>query len=400
MYKALKCIKGGKIILKDGVVENKVLIFNEKIVDILDLGEFEKKGLYKKMGETIDASNKYISPGLIDIHIHGSGGKDAMDGDMQALETISKTIAKNGVTAFLPTTMTMSKENIYKALNAARLAMKGNISGARVLGVHMEGPFISEKYKGAHKKEFILKPSFKFIEDYLDVIKIITMAPEEDEGFRFIKEVRTNSDIVLSMGHTNADYETAMQAVKCGINHATHTFNAMTPLQHRKPGAVGAVLRSDVTFEMIADNIHLHPDIYQIMLNAKGKDKMVLITDCIRAGCMRDGISELGGQKVIVKDNSARLEDGTLAGSILTLNKAVFNILKYTDLKINEAVALASLNPAEVIGMDKEKGSIEIGKDADLAVFDEKLDISLTIIEGKIVYKNNRGDQIESDDSK
>lgn len=383
----MKCIKNGKIILKDEVIENKILIFNEKIVDILDEEEFQKQRLDEKIEEAIDAHGRYVSPGFIDIHIHGSGGSDTMDGKLSAIRTISRTIARNGVTAFLPTTMTMSKEDIYKAFDTIRAAMKEQGNGARVLGANMEGPFISEKYKGAQQRDYILKPNFQFIKDYLDVIKIITMAPEEDEGFNFIKEVRNNSDAVISMGHTNADYKTAIEAVRYGISHATHTFNAMTPFKHREPGVVGAVLRSNVTFEIIADTIHIQPDIYQIMLNAKGKDKMVLITDSMRAGCMKDGVSELGGQKVIVKDNSARLEDGTLAGSILKLNKAVLNVLKYANLKIYDAVALASLNPAGVIGMDKVKGSIEIGKDADLAVFDDKFDVSLTISEGKIIYK-------------
>lgn len=383
----MKCIMNGKVILKDEVAEHKVILFNEKIVDILDEEEFKKKRLYEKMEEVIDAGGKYISPGFIDIHIHGSGGSDTMDGNLSAIKTISETIAKNGVTAFVPTTMTMSKEKIYKALDTVKIAMKEQNRGAKVLGAHLEGPFISEKYKGAQKKDYILKPDFEFIKDYMDVIRIITIAPEEDEGFSFIKKVKNNSDILISMGHTNADYETAMAAVRCGISHATHTFNAMTPLKHRELGVVGAVLRSDVTFEIIADAIHLKPDIYQIMLNAKGKDKMVLITDSMRAGCMKDGVSELGGQKVIVKDDSARLEDGTLAGSILTLNKAVLNILKYTNLKIYDAVALASLNPARAIGIDKVKGSIEIGKDADLSVFDEKINVGLTIREGQVIYK-------------
>lgn len=386
MDENLICIRNCKIILEDQVLENKVLIFNDKIVDILDEECFNKQEISNKVSKIIDAEGKYVSPGFIDVHIHGSGGKDTMDGEVSALKTISETIAQNGVTGFLPTTMTMSKEKIYEALDTIKLAKKENINGAKILGAHMEGPFICEKYKGAQQKDYIIKPDFEFIKDYLDLIKIITMAPEEDHEFKFIKEVKKDTDIVLSMGHTNSDFETAMEAVRYGISHATHTFNAMTPFGHRKLGVVGAVLRSNVTFEIIADTIHLHPDIFQIMLNAKGKDKMILITDSMRAGCMKDGDWELGGQKVIVKNNSARLEDGTLAGSILTLNKAVLNILKYTNLKIYEAVALASLNPARLIDFDKTKGSIKIGKDADLIIFNEDLDVSLTIREGKIIY--------------
>jgi N-acetylglucosamine-6-phosphate deacetylase len=387
MDKNITCIKGGKIILENEVIENKVLIFNDKIVDILGEEDFEKMSHIQIIDEIIDAHGKYVSPGFIDIHIHGSSGKDTMDGELSGLQTISETIAKNGVTAFLPTTMTMKKEKIYKALDTVRLAMKEDIKGAKILGAHMEGPFISEKYKGAQKKDYIRKPDFEFIKDYIDVIKIITMAPEEDFEFNFIKKVKNNTNIVLSMGHTNSNYETAMEAVIAGISSATHTFNAMTSLNHRKPGVVGAVLASNISLELIADTVHIHPAIFQILLNAKGKDKMILITDSMRAGCMGDGESELGGQKVIVANNSARLTDGTLAGSILTLNKAVYNILKYTDLEIYETVALASLNPAKLIKVDNVKGSIKIGKDADLIIFDEELKVGLTISEGKIVYR-------------
>lgn len=393
MNKNVSCIKNGKIILENEVLENKVLIFNHKIVDIIDAEEFENQGLGERMEETIDAEGKYVSPGLIDVHIHGSGGKDTMDGELSDLKIISEIIAKNGVTAFLPTTMTMKKEKIYKAIENIRLAMAENIGGAKILGVHMEGPFVSEKYKGAQKKDHILKPDFKFIEKYIDVIKIITMAPEEDFQFDFIKKVKNNSDIVLSMGHTNSDYETAMEAVRSGISHATHTFNAMTPLHHRNPGVVGAVLKSNVSFEIIADTIHLHPAIYEILLKAKGKDKMILVTDSMRAGGMKDGDWELGGQKVIVADNSARLEDGTLAGSILTLNKAVLNILKYTSLEIYEAVALASLNSAKLLNIDNKKGSIKIGKDADLIIFDKDLKVNLSISEGNVIYRGRDFDE-------
>jgi len=385
MDKETKYIKGGKIVLENEVLTGKVLIFNDKIVDILDEESFEKMSLIQEI-KIIDAKGKYVSPGFIDIHIHGSGGKDIMDGEITALKTVSETIAKSGVTAFLPTTMSMEKEKIYKALDSIKLAMKDNIKGAKIIGAHMEGPFISERYKGAHNKDYFLKPDLKFIENYMDVIKIITIAPEEDFQFNFIKNVKKSSDIVLSMGHTNSDYETAMEAVSVGISNATHIFNAMRPFHHRDPGTVGAVLNSNISFELIADTLHIHPDAFQILLNAKGKDKMILITDSMRAGFMKAGIYELGGQDVIVDNCSARLNDGTLAGSILTMNKAVFNILKYTDLEIYEAVALASLNPAKLINVDNSKGSIKIGKDADLIMFDEKLKVYLSISEGKTIY--------------
>ena len=396
MDKNLNCIKGGKIILEKEILYGKVLLYDDKIIDILDEESFEEDffgedcfdhNRLKKGVNIIDAHGKYVSPGFIDIHIHGSGGKDTMDGEVLDLQIISETIAKSGVTGFLPTTMTMNKEKIYKALDAARIAIENKLSGAKVLGVHMEGPFISEKLKGAQNVNYLAKPDVQIIENYLDIIKIITLAPEEDFQFEFIKNIKEKTNIVVSMGHTNSDYETAMKSIDAGISNATHIFNAMPPFHHRHPGPVGAILNSPITFELIADTIHIHPAVFQILLNAKGKDKMILITDSMRAGFMKDGNWELGGQEVVVENNTARLPDGTLAGSILTLNKAVFNIMANTELEIYEAVALASLNPAKLIHLDQMKGSIKIGKDADLVIFDEKLNVECTILEGKIIYQ-------------
>ena len=382
----INCITGGKIILENEILYDKVLLYNDKIIDILDEESFVKNRLNEEI-KIIDAHGKYVSPGFIDIHIHGSGGKDTMDGEISDLEIISETIAKSGVTGFLPTTMTMSKEKIYKALDAVRIAIGKKMMGAKILGVHMEGPFISRKYKGAQNVDYLDKPNIQLIDNYLDIIKIITLAPEEDFQFKFIKSIKEKTNIVLSIGHTNSDYEAAMEAIDAGISNATHIFNAMPPFHHRHPGAVGAILNSNVTFELIADTIHIHPAVFQILLNAKGKEKMILITDSMRAGFMNDGNWELGGQKVVVQNNSARLTDGTLAGSILTLNKAVSNMMQYTELEIYEAVALASLNPAKLIHIDDMKGSIKIGKDADLVIFDEELKVELTISEGKIIYQ-------------
>ncbi|KPU27375.1 N-acetylglucosamine-6-phosphate deacetylase [Caloranaerobacter sp. TR13] len=372
----------GKIIHDYSIIENKVLIFNEKIIDILDLQEIDR---YKNI-DLIDVKGKFISPGFIDIHIHGAGGSDIMDGTIESITNISNTIAKTGVTGFLPTTMTMDRYTIYKALNIVRQATYLDIQGAKVLGVHMEGPFINEKYKGAQNAKYILKPDFDFIKEYLDIIKIITLAPEMDEGYKFLQKMKDYSNITLSIGHSNATYDEAKKAIKSGIKHATHLFNAMTPMHHRDPGIVGAVFNSNITCELIADKIHVHPAIFQLLIDIKGVENLVLITDSMRAGCMKEGIYELGGQKVIVKSGSARLENNTLAGSILTLNKAVKNILENTNIKLHEVIKLVTQNPAKVIGIDKNKGSLNIGKDADITIFDEDLNIYFTVVEGKIVF--------------
>ncbi|WP_234117787.1 N-acetylglucosamine-6-phosphate deacetylase [Clostridium hydrogenum] len=379
----MKAIINGKIITKDEILENKVLLFDKKINKIVENINFNKDNL-----EIIDAKRSYVSPGFIDVHIHGSNGKDVMDGEIESLEIMSKFVSSKGVTAFLPTTMTMSKERIYKALDTIKEASDRKLSGASIIGAHLEGPFINEKYKGAQKSDYILKPNYDFIKKYKDIIKLITMAPEEDENFNFIKEVKKNSDIVLSIGHSDATYEQAMEAIKLGANHITHTFNVMSPLNHRKPGVVGAAFDSDAFCEIIADTIHTHPSIFSILLKIKGKEKVVLITDCMRAGGLKDGVSELGGQKVFVKDNSARLESGALAGSILTLNKAIKNVYENTDLTINEAVNLATINPAKSINIYDKKGSLEEGKDADITIFNDKFEVIQTIVGGETVYEN------------
>ena len=370
----MKCLINGKIILKNQILENKVLVFDEKIIDIADS--------VPKDCEVIDADGKYISPGLIDIHIHGNMGKDTMDSTDESIETISKSIMRHGVTSFLPTTMTMDKEHVYDALEVIKKAQNRKLEGAQVLGAHLEGPFINENYKGAQNEKFIINSKYEFIKEYKDVIKVITYAPD------FTREIKRCTDIVLSIGHSNANYDQAKEAINLGVTNVTHMFNAMTGLNHRDPGVVGAALTTNVYSELIADTIHINKDLFQFILNNKGKERLILITDSIEAGGLEDGNYSLGGQKVIVKGNEARLENGALAGSVLSLNKMVFNFLDNTNLKVNEAINLASLNPATSLGINDKKGSLEIGKDADIAVFDENLDCKMTLCLGEVVYKN------------
>lgn len=379
----MKAIVNGKIIVGNEILENKVLLFEKKIIDILDRDNV----CLSKNDYIIDAKGLYISPGFIDVHIHGSGGKDAMDGKIESIKVISNTIAKRGVTSFLPTTMTMAKEHIYKALDVIEQAMNMDLGGARVLGAHLEGPFINPKYKGAQKVDFIKNPSFDFIKGYENVIKIITLAPEKDENFKFLKYIKENTDIVLSIGHSDATYEQAIAAIDNGISRATHIFNAMTPLNHRKPGIIGAIMNTDISCELIADNIHVHKGAINVLTKIKGKDKIILITDSMRAGCMNNGIWELGGQKVIVKNGSARLEDNTLAGSILTLDNAIKNMKNNIDASLCEIISMVTINPAKDINIYDKKGSIEKGKDSDIVIFDKDINIRMTIVEGNIVYQ-------------
>ena len=364
--------------MPDKVLENKVLVFNEIIQHIQTEVPIDC--------DVIDAKGMYIAPGLIDVHVHGSCGADTMDQTTEAIKLMSTGIAKNGVTSFLPTTMTMSPKDIYGALNVIRECMEQSLNGAKVLGAHMEGPFINRIYKGAQPEQYVIKPSYEFIKDYTDVIRLVSYAPEMDEDYSFTKDVKEKTDITLSIGHTNATYDQTKEAFSLGCSHVTHLFNAMTPLNHREPGVVGASLTSDVFTELIADTIHVNKQLFQFVLDNKGKEKIVLITDSMRAGCMKDGQYDLGGQPVVVKDGAARLESGNLAGSVLTLNKAIYNFLQNTNATIAEVIHMASLNPATSIGVSDRKGSLEIGKDADIAIFDEEMNCYLSIVEGREVY--------------
>lgn len=374
----MKAIINGMLVTPNGIIRNKVLVFNERVKEIRDN--------VPTNCSVIDAKGMYVTPGLIDVHVHGSCGADIMDQTVEAIELISQGIAKNGVTSFLPTTMTMSREDIYGALDIVRECMNRTLNGAKVLGAHLEGPFINAIYKGAQPERYIIKPSYDFIKEYRDVIKLVTYAPEMDDNYSFTKEVKEKTDITLSIGHTNATYNQAKQAFACGCSHVTHLFNAMTPLNHREPGVVGAALTSDVFTELIADTIHVNKELFQFILDNKGKDKMILITDSMRAGCMKDGKYDLGGQEVIVKDGAARLSSGTLAGSVLTLNKAIYNFFRNTDATFDEVIHMATLNPATSIGVSDFKGSLEIEKDADIAIFDEEMNCYLSIVEGREVY--------------
>lgn len=375
----MKCLTNGRIILKDKVLEGKNIVFDTKIQSITS--EIPENC------EVIDAKGKYISPGLIDIHIHGNMGEDTMNGTDHAIETMSKSVARHGVTGFLPTTMTMGKSDIYTALETIRRAKARKMEGSQVLGSHVEGPFINEAFKGAQNAKFIAIPEFSFIKDYSDVIKVITIAPEKDENFEFIKAVKRSTDILISMGHSKATFDEANVAIDEGVGSVTHLFNAQTGLNHREPGIVGAALTRDVFTEIIADTIHVNKGLFQFVIHNKGKNKLILITDSMEAGGLEDGEYSLGGQKVIVKDNAARLENGALAGSVSALNSMVRNFYNNTDLTVVEAINLASLNPATAIHVADKKGSIEIGKDADFALFDDDFNCGMTICTGDIVFE-------------
>ncbi len=379
----MKAIINGKIILKDRIVENCALIYSDVIEGIIPAENVPENA------EIIDAKGGYVSPGLIDMHIHGYLGKDVCDGEEESIRTISNGLLKNGVTGYLPTTMTVDMKVIRKALEVCRGLKEESKTwqGSTILGCHAEGPFISESKKGAQDARYILKPDAAFVKEYADIIKTITLAPETDENdFAAIREICRDTDVVVSMGHTSADYETAMASVNAGVSHVTHLFNAMTPLQHRAPGVVTAAMNSDISCELIVDTFHVDASLYDLLWKLKGR-KLCFITDCLPAGGLPEGEYTLGGQKIIYKGIVCRLEDGTVAGSILHLNKGVWNVYTNSAIPLYECVNCASLNVATTLGIEKNKGSLEIGKDADIIITDSEFNVQKTIIGGTVRYE-------------
>ena len=379
----MKYIVNGSIILKDKIVDDCALAFEDKILGIIPLNQIEENA------EVIDANGGYIAPGLIDIHIHGYLGEDTSDGNAEGIKKMANGIIKNGVTSWCPTTMTVSTEEINTALNTVRSLKteSRDWNGAEILGVNLEGPFINPKKKGAQSESHIKPLDAQFVIDNSDIISLATIAPEMEGGCEGIKEICKSCDVKLSIGHTDASFEETLAGIEAGATHITHLFNAQTPLHHRNPGVVGAALLKDVYTELICDTFHVHKGLFELIAKTKG-DKLVLITDCTRAGGMPDGEYTLGGQKIFVNGIKCLLEDGTIAGSVLKLNNAVKNFYNNTDIPLWDVVAAASLNPAKAIGVDDRKGSLEKGKDADIIITDRDFNIQKTIIGGKVKYES------------
>lgn len=377
----MKAIVNARIIKGSDILKGCSVLFDDSIVRISEDHTIDRSGLE----EILDAEDKYLSPGFIDVHMHGCLGNDTMDDSDGSIRSISKSITSTGVTAFLPTTMTMEFSRIEKTIGRIRSIMN-NEPGAEVLGCHLEGPFISEEYKGAQDGRYITKPDFRSIEKFSDVIRIITIAPEAEGSDVFIGEC-VRHGIIAAVGHTRASYEQAMRAINKGASHITHTFNAMTPLHHRNPGVVGAAMDSNAVCELIADNIHVAPAVQRILLKVKGIGNIILVTDAMKACLMEDGEYDLGGQKVLVMGEEARLEEGNLAGSVLTLNKALKNFIANTGISLNDAVRTVTENPARILGISDRKGSLAVGMDADFVLFDECFNIFATFVKGKKVYE-------------
>ncbi|MGM0874506.1 MAG: N-acetylglucosamine-6-phosphate deacetylase [Bacillota bacterium] len=391
-----------KVILQHGttyaenqVIENGYIKLDDgKIVEIGTEPTTDTTGY-----QIIKLSDRFsIIPGMIDIHIHGANGADTMDATKKSLDVMAKVLPKEGTTSFLATTITEDSGAIEKALiNAGEYINFSQSEGhAEILGIHLEGPFIHKDKAGAQPIKHILNPHLEIFKRWQALsgehIKLVTLAPELPGGSEFIQYLK-NQGIVASIAHSQATYDQAIEAIKNGLSHVTHLFNQMTGLHHRDPGIVGAAfLKNELMVELIVDGIHVCPEMVKLAYNQITDERMILITDSMRAKWLENGVYDLGGQMVTVNDGHALLDENTLAGSVLKMKDAFKNIQEFANCDIKSAIKMASENPAKQLNVFDRKGSISIGKDADIVVLDEQMDVFMTLCKGKIAYK--KGDDI------
>lgn len=369
----------------------KYIVLEDRILEdyYMQIEDGKIKSFSKEEPENYEDLGEIIAPGLVDTHIHGYGGKDIMDCKKGYLNEISKGILECGVTSFLPTTLTDSTEKLNEACKVIGEEYE-SVEGAKVRGIFLEGPFFTEKYKGAQNPSYMSDPGIEKLKKWKDLSKglvnKIAIAPEREGAIDFIKKANAMG-VRVALGHSDASYEEAVRAVEAGANIFVHVYNGMSGLHHRKPGMVGAAMDTDSYGELICDGHHVNPAAANVLMNAKGRDKVALITDCMSAGGMPEGDYKLGEFPVIVKDGTARLKDsGNLAGSILRLKEAVKNVVEWEIADVFEAIQMASLVPAKSVGIDNVCGKLHEGYDADFIVLDENLDLKATFLNGERVF--------------
>lgn len=388
MNKTIKAIIG-KIICPDEIIDGGVVYIKDgKILSVQR--KLEKE--YLDNIEILDFSKNIISPGYIDLHTHGGHGYDVMDNTEESIMKIASMQMEHGVTSFLATTVSASEKDILKCISNIKEVMRSNYV-TNILGIHLEGPFINNLKKGAHNPDYIINPNVKIISNILsgnsNIIRIVTLAPEL-KGAKEIIKILKQKDIIISVGHSNLTFEGLMEIIDLGVTHITHIFNGMNELHHRNPGIpCGALLSDKLKVEVIADGIHIHPAVIKLIVKLKGVGNVILVSDSNCATEMGDGIYEINKLKIQVAEGVARLEDGSLAGSTITVDKAVKNIIKWGVASIPDAIKMATINPAKAIRIDNYKGLIAEGKDADIIILDNEFNVIVTIIKGVIVYRSS-----------
>ncbi|XJZ26447.1 N-acetylglucosamine-6-phosphate deacetylase [Bacillota bacterium Lsc_1132] len=384
-------LKGMTIYTEEGTIKTGYIkINNQKIIELDSLNNLSIVDGY----EVIDVPADYNAvPGFIDIHIHGVNGADVMDSTPEALDTMAAALPKEGTTSFLATTITQEKKQIEKALRNAGSYINSQRSGgtAEILGIHLEGPFVNPKRAGAQPVQFIAEPNLELFRKWQtmanDKIKLVTLAPEQPGGLELVRFLKENG-IIASIGHSDATYEEVVEAINAGANHVTHLFNQMRGLHHREPGVVGAAfLKEELKAELIADGVHVRPEMVELAYKLKGKERIILITDSMRAKCLKNGHYDLGGQDVTVQDGKAVLKDGTLAGSILRLSDAVKNLQNFSGCSLRDAIEMASVNQAKQLNLYDRKGSLAVGKDADIVLLNQDSEVCMTFCRGKLAFK-------------
>ncbi|HFI0355745.1 N-acetylglucosamine-6-phosphate deacetylase [Streptococcus suis] len=373
-------IHAKSIILSEQVVKNAYIQLRED-------GTFGTISSEKPEGDILDYSDYHMGPGLVDTHIHGYASHDVMDNDFEGIKAISEGLLSCGVTSWLPTTLTDSTENLDAVCQTIG-QHAGQETGAKIQGIFLEGPFFTEKYKGAQNPKYMSDPSIEKLDNWhrlsRGLVNKIALAPER-EGVREFIEFANSKNIRTALAHSDATYAQAATAVEAGANIFVHVYNGMSGLHHREPGMVGAALNlKNVYAELICDGHHVHPAAAEVVVKARGAGETVLITDCMRAGGMGEGLSRLGEFEVVVKDGTARLKDsGSLAGSILELIQAVQHVVEWGLVDLPDAIRMASLTPAKSVGIDHVCGQIAEGRAADFILVDDKGELQATYLNGQ-----------------
>lgn len=359
-----------------------ILIKDGKITQIGKIGE-------DKSESVIDAEGRIVVPGFIEVHIQGAGGADVLDGTVEALKTISQTCTRFGTTSFLATTVFKPDgDNSHLAVTAENVS--SNLGGANLLGIHLEGPFISMEKKGMILPECICLPSQKVLDEIQSTVKnslkIMTIAPELDGNLDIIRKL-AEAGIVASFGHSNASYEETWEGIDAGISHVTHLFNAMPSIHHRVPGPLVAIFESDeLSVQIISDGVHIHPPVVKLAFEIIGVERLITITDGMQAMGLPDGKYIYNGIEYESKNGTARYHDGTLIGTSLGLSQLVRRLMKFTNCPLDFAIKTVTENPAKLLGIDDQKGTIAVGKDADLVIIDSDYSVWSTIVDGRIVF--------------